>query len=410
VIVLAGSEDDVISAVRMAEAEGLRVAVRSGGHSFAVDSVREGGMLLDVGGLDEVSIDAGAMSATAGPGRRGNELCLQLGEEGLFFPSGHCKGVALGGYLLQGGYGWNSRALGLACESVTGVDVVTAGGELVHADEATNPELLWAARGAGPGFPGVVTRFHLRLHPKPGEFGLSTHIFPMDVVDELYRWAREVCPHVDERNEMQLLMGSDFEALGVHGPAVMLSSAVFADSEEAAREAVDVERTCPVLDRAVVPIGYASASLRDVYELVMLAYPAGARRAVDNMWTSATAAELLPGIRAIAATIPPAPSHFLWLNWAPPASRPDMAYSLEGEVYLALYGGWTDPDDDARYEGWAVSQMRALEPLASGIQLADENLGERPARFVTDEKMSRLDAIRAAWDPDGRFHSWMGRL
>ena len=51
-----------------------------------------------------------------------------------------------------------------------------------------------------------------------------------------------------------------------------------------------------------------------------------------------------------------------------------------------------------------------MADLASGIQLADENLGERPARFATDEAMARLDRVRAAYDPDGRFYSWMGRV
>jgi FAD/FMN-containing dehydrogenase len=53
--------------------------------------------------------------------------------------------------------------------------------------------------------------------------------------------------------------------------------------------------------------------------------------------------------------------------------------------------------------------MEAMAHLATGIQLADENLGERPGRFATDEHMARLDAARAVYDPDGRFHSWMGR-
>ncbi len=51
-----------------------------------------------------------------------------------------------------------------------------------------------------------------------------------------------------------------------------------------------------------------------------------------------------------------------------------------------------------------------MEHLQTGVQLADENLGERPAKFVTDENMARLDRIRAEYDPDGRFYPWMGRL
>ena len=48
------------------------------------------------------------------------------------------------------------------------IDVVTADGELVRASEDENADLFWAARGAGPGFFGVVTRFHLRTLPTPG--------------------------------------------------------------------------------------------------------------------------------------------------------------------------------------------------------------------------------------------------
>lgn len=43
------------------------------------------------------------------------------------------------------------------------------------------------------------------------------------------------------------------------------------------------------------------------------------------------------------------------------------------------------------------------------FQLADENLGARPARFVSDENLLRLDTIRAQYDPQGMFWEWMGR-
>jgi FAD/FMN-containing dehydrogenase len=87
-----------------------------------------------------------------------------------------------------------------------------------------------------------------------------------------------------------------------------------------------------------------------------------------------------------------------------------MAYSLESEIYLALYAGWMDPADDEKYGDWPRSTMASMASLATGIQLADETLGRRPARFATDDAMARLDRVRAQYDPDGRFHSWMGRL
>ena len=101
------------------------------------------------------------------------------------------------------------------------------------------------------------------------------------------------------------------------------------------------------------------------------------------MWTSAPVADLLPGLRRIADTLPPEPSHAMWMNWGPSPERPDMAYSLEDDIYIALYASWTDAADDERYASWPGDRMREMEHLATGIQLADENLAERPARFIS---------------------------
>jgi FAD/FMN-containing dehydrogenase len=131
------------------------------------------------------------------------------------------------------------------------------------------------------------------------------------------------------------------------------------------------------------------------------------------MWTSATAADLQPGLERIAQTLPGAPSHMLWMNWGPGTSsapeRPEMAYSVEDDTYIALYAVSDDPAEDDANAAWATERMREMEQLASGIQLADENLGRRPARFVSDERMRRLDELRARYDPDGLFCPWMDR-
>ena len=49
-----------------------------------------------------------------------------LEERGRFFPGGHCPTVGIGGFLLQGGQGWNARGWGWAAEYVEAIDVVTA--------------------------------------------------------------------------------------------------------------------------------------------------------------------------------------------------------------------------------------------------------------------------------------------
>ena len=70
---------------------------------------------------------------------------------------------------------------GPACMSVEAIDVVTADGELVRADETQHADLLWAARGAGPGFFGAVTRFHLRLYRRPKVVANGVYLYPIDL-------------------------------------------------------------------------------------------------------------------------------------------------------------------------------------------------------------------------------------
>jgi hypothetical protein len=82
-----------------------------------------------------------------------------------------------------------------------------------------------------------------------------------------------------------------------------------------------------------------------------------------------------------------------------------MAYSVEDELYIALYGAWSDPADDEKYKRFVTERLRALEPVSTGIQLADENLINRPRHSLTDANFRRFDEI----DPDSLFVSWLGR-
>ncbi len=405
-IVRARSEGDLVAAVVAARERGLRIGVRSGGHSWAGNHVREGGMLLDVSALDSLEIDAEAGTAVVGPGCRGDAALAALAEHDLFFPVGHCPGVGLGGYLLQGGFGWNGRVHGPACMSVEAIDVVTAAGELVRASESENADLFWAARGAGPGFFGAVARFHLRLHPRPRHVANGVLLFDIEMLEEVFRWVHAVGPEVPRTVELMAIVHRDHEG----EPEIAVTAPALVDGAEEAAEALAFLAGCPLRERAKLAVPNVEVTMSDLYAAVHESYPDHHRYAVDNMWTHAPVEELLPGLRRIAETLPGAPSHMLWMNWGESPERPPMAYSVEDETYIALYGVWADPDEDAANVAWPRDRMAEMSPLASGIQLADENLGARPARFAADPNMARLDEVRERYDPDGLFHAWMGRL
>lgn len=407
IIVQANGVEDVVAAVREARRHDLRIGVCSGGHSWSANAVRDGGMLLDVSRLSGYAIDRDRMFALAGPGCGGSELAAAALRANCFFPAGHCRGVCIGGYLLQGGFGWHGRMLGMACESVTGIDVVTADGDLVHANESEHADLYWAARGSGSGFFGVVVRFHLKLHRRPKYIGGAAHVYRIEHLEDVYAWAHEAGRDVLPEVELQILMTR--RAGAIFAPGLEVVAPVFADSEKRAREVAAFLTESPLRAKAAVRVPLLPLGLAAMYAGVMLHYPSGRRWGVDNMWTHAPVDALVRTMRRLADTMPPAPSHTLWLNWRPPERRTDMAFSVEDAIYIAAYGVWKRPADDARFASWARDNMAEAAHLSSGVQLADENLGERPMRFVTDEHLAKLDAIRDARDPEGRFHPWMGR-
>lgn len=306
-IVQAVDTEDIVNALRYAKSNGLKVNIRSGGHSWATNHLRDGAVLIDVKRIDHTTIDADKGVAVVGPGKGGSILMSELEAQNLFFPAGHCKGVCVGGYLLQGGYGWNSRVWGLACENVIGLDVVTAGGEQIHCDADHHSDLYWAARGAGPGFFGVVTSFYLKLYPRPGACGTSVYVYPIELADEIYTWARNVSAEVDRRVEMQIVASRSVPSMNLDTPAITFASPAFANTEQEAEQALAIFETVPVIDQALVKIPYLPTDMPTWYTAVMSNYLSDYRYAADNMWTSASAADLLPGIHRIIDTIPDHP-------------------------------------------------------------------------------------------------------
>jgi hypothetical protein len=71
--------------------------------------------------------------------------------------------TGIAGFTLGGGLGHLMRSCGLACDNLVSVEVVTADGTRLRADEDHHADLFWALRGGGGNF-GVVTEFEFRLH------------------------------------------------------------------------------------------------------------------------------------------------------------------------------------------------------------------------------------------------------
>ncbi|HRD83298.1 MAG TPA: FAD-binding protein [Saprospiraceae bacterium] len=396
--------EDVIHIVRYAKKTGKRVTVLSGGRSFSANSIRPDCIVISMKHFDQYKVNKDAMSAEAGPAVGGSVLLKALFKMDLFFPAGHCTGVCIGGFLLQGGYGWNGRKTGIACQSILGMDIITADGELVHANETENADLFWAARGSGPGFFGVVVKFYLKLYPLPPYRAIIAHDFSIQHLEDVYRWAYDVGPDIPKAVEFQMLMSKNM--MNVMGPGIEAFAPIFADTEDEFEAAKAFMHNSPIKKKAIVATPAFNPGIDVFYRATMTHYPANYHYGVDNMWTHAPIDELLPFIKKIAETLPPPPSHFLWLNWYPDPLSVDMAYSVEDNIYLALYSSWKNARDTEKYNFWAADMIREMQHLSSGIQLADEGLHKRTDHFLKPEHLKRVQEIRAKRDPQGVFFEW----
>ncbi len=159
---VAGAED-AARAVIAARDAGLELAVRSGGHSRAGYGTTDGGLVIDLSGLKALEIDAESQTASVGTGITAGEYTAATGERGFVTGLGDTGSVGIGGITLAGGIGFLVRRNGLTADDLLAAEIVTAGGEVLEASEASEPDLFWAIRGGGGNF-GIATRFKLRLH------------------------------------------------------------------------------------------------------------------------------------------------------------------------------------------------------------------------------------------------------
>jgi FAD/FMN-containing dehydrogenase len=196
-VVIADSAEDVAETVRFASERGYGIAAQGTGHAAATLAGRlDETILVRMHRLRGVEIDPRARGARAEAGALWMDVTSAAAEHGLAALAGSSPDVGVVGYTLGGGLSWLSRTYGIAANSVTAIEVVTADGELVRADSRREPELFWALRGGGGNF-GVVTAIEFTLYPVT-EVYAGVMFWPIGRAAEVLQAWRELVPTVPE--------------------------------------------------------------------------------------------------------------------------------------------------------------------------------------------------------------------
>lgn len=396
-----GSVADVVASVNFARAHRLLTAVRCGGHSMAGKGVCDGGLVIDLGYLNAVSIDVPGRVATVGGGALLGDLDRQSLPFGLGTTAGVVSHTGAGGLILGGGLGRLQRRHGLAIDNVLGVELVTADGRVVRAAADENPDLYWAVRGGGGNF-GIVTRFFLRLHAVPPVVGNFLFTYP------------EAAARDALRRFFDLSNGADRDLF------VIASAFVGADGARGVRIVGNWFGAPERLDRVIAPLRKAGQATAErvfpaEYVKVQQAADAGLNaagnrhygkggfvRQVDDALSDAILGSLepLPGRNFSVALLPMDGAVGEVAPDATPWAHRDARFNLDAS------SSWPAADAAADARNVAASRdcWRRLEPFTRGFYingLLDENQDQVTANFGPN--YPRLVAAKKRWDPGNLF-------
>ena len=163
------SVEEVARLVRRASRDGIRVAIRGGGHSQGGQSLTDRGVVLDTTGLDRVRPVSPALVRAQGGAQWGKVVDALRGTRRLPPVLVDIGEATVGGTLSAGGVGTTSHRHGTQVGQVEQLEVVTGTGKRVRCSPTRNAGLFDAVR-SGQGQFGIITEAWIRLRPAGARF------------------------------------------------------------------------------------------------------------------------------------------------------------------------------------------------------------------------------------------------
>jgi FAD/FMN-containing dehydrogenase len=412
-IVRCSGAADVIDAVNLAASDALLVGVRCGGHSIAGHSTPEGGLLVDLSPMHGVWVDPATSRVTAQAGATWGDVDREAQAFGLAVPGGIISTTGVGGLTLGGGIGWLHRKLGLACDSLRSVRMVTADGRLVRAAADEEPDLFWALRGGGGNF-GVVVSMEFDASPVGPMVFQAAPIYPMAAAEDvLTQWAEWTRTAPDEATSRALLWTfPDVEALPpeIRGQDAVILAAVHAGSAE------EGERVLQPLREMGEPLFDLSTAAP--YRMVQSAFDPffGVKGAMRSYWKSLYVDDIDAAAIELLARRGRSRPHPLTLIHVPQMGGATSRVAADATAFgdrsapymISIDGNWTDPATDEAAIAWTRDTIAEAEKLSSarGTYLNfngdPEISGDLRAQAFGDG-LRRLTDVKDRFDPANLF-------
>ncbi|WP_208611816.1 FAD-binding oxidoreductase [Mycobacterium paraffinicum] len=391
------SARDVQAAIRVARDRGVRLSVLGGGHDWAGRAVCDGGLVIDMSGMQSVTVDPMTRIATVGGGVIATGLIDAVAPYGLVAATGNCGGVGMAGLTLGGGYGPLNGRFGLAVDNLLGAEVVLADGRIVTASAAQEPELFWALRGGGGNF-GAVTSMRVRLHPLDRLIG-GMIMFPLSQAATVWRGLQGVLATAPDVMTVQsgLMSGPD------GNPAVYLQPAWSGDLRSGLA-AVDLLATLGTpLTTQVAPVAY-----HDVLRLFDVGCVRGLCWAVRTRTVAGYTPEVIDALVEAARALT-SPRSLISIHHCHGASTrvapEETAFANRRPHFVIEIVACWETGDGAHHRAWADAVSDALAPHAiSGGYANLLGPGDKAQiEKAHGDNAARLIAAKKRYDPDAVF-------
>ncbi|HZU16038.1 MAG TPA: FAD-binding oxidoreductase [Candidatus Dormibacteraeota bacterium] len=399
--------EDIAAVVGLARREGLRVAAQATGHGAASLGSLEDTILVRTSRMVGVHIDPSTRRARVRAGTLWQDVVPAAAEHGLVPLAGSAADIGVVGYTLGGGLGWLGRRYGLAANSVIGLELVTADGQILRADRDHEPDLFWALRGGSGNF-GVVTAIEFTLYPVDEIYG-GVLFWDMERAAEVLTawrdWTRTLPDEVTSVGRLLRLPPLPEVPEPLRGrDLVVVEAACLTDPAAGARLLQPLRELGPEIDTfaTMPPMGLQAIHMDPdtpmpfvgdgqlLAELPPAAIEALIQAAGPGSGTTLLSVEIrhLGGALARAT-----PEH-------------GVLASLEAGFALFAIGLVTDSEVRTGVEAEVRTVREALRPWDTGGAFL--NFAERrvhPVCLFGPERARRLQAVKARYDPDDLFQA-----
>ena len=387
------STAEVADAVSFARLQDVPLGIRSGGHGISGRSTNDGGIVVDLGALDQIEVvDEATRRVRLGVGATWGQVAEALAPRSWAISSGDYGGVGVGGLATAGGIGFLGRTYGLTIDHVVAAEVVTADGRVAHASAEENPDLFWGLRGAG-GNLGVVTWVEIEAMALENVVFSQMALDATDTAGLLERWGAAVESAPRELTSFLILS----PARRGQGPVAQLMTVYAGHDTDAAVEQLErLADAGPLLGHQAYLLPYSGVVQAGDKHHSGGGDPAVRSGLVTHLDTATS--------RAFERLAHSGDAYFLQIRATGGAAHdvPDdaTAYAHRRQNFLLSAMSSSHERIDA---AWDATMAEHTEGLY--LSFDTDTRPERLTEAFPEPTLSRLREVKAEWDPDNIFRA-----